>query len=210
VSLARTLWEANADLAERILAHGFVRGLGDGSLPVESFKSYVAQDAYFLDAFARAYGFCLANGTTRGDLHDFAGLIAGVLDELELHESYAARWHVELQGVTPIAATAAYVDFLLEIARRGDLGETIAAMTPCMRLYAFLGRSLSSGQVAPLYADWVTTYADPGFEALAMRLEVLLDKHATDCAAVRANYARAMDLEYGFFDANLRVLPTAH
>jgi len=203
VSLAATLWQASTPAAERILAHGFVRGLGDGSLPIDSFKGYVAQDAYFLEAFARAYAFCLANSTTREDLHDFADLIAGVRDELKLHTSYAERWRVGLTAVTPIAATAAYVDFLLEIARRGELGETIAAMTPCMRLYAFLGRSLSVGDAAPLYAEWVKTYADPGFEALAARLEALLDKHATDGAAVRANYARAMDLEYGFFDANL-------
>jgi thiaminase/transcriptional activator TenA len=203
VSLARTLWESNADLAERILAHGFVRGLGDGSLPVDCFKSYVAQDAYFLEAFARAYAFCLANSTTRADLNDFADLIAGVCDELELHKGYADRWQVDLTAVVPLAATQAYVDFLLGTARRGDLGETIAAMTPCMRLYAFLGRALSAGPVAPLYAEWVTAYADPGFEARAARLETLLERHATDSGPVRAHYARAMNLEYGFFDANL-------
>ena len=76
-------------------------------------------------------------------------------------------------------------------------------MTPCMRLYAFLGQSLAATEVAPLYGEWVKTYADPGFEALAARLEALLDRHATDSAAVRANYRRAMELEYGFFDANL-------
>jgi thiaminase/transcriptional activator TenA len=203
MSLAATLWAANREEAARILAHGFVRGLGDGSLPVESFKSYVAQDAYFLEAFARAYAFCLANGRSREDLYGFAELIQGVLDELKLHASYAERWQVDLGGVTPLAATSAYVDFLLETARRGDLGATIAAMTPCMRLYAFLGQALSVAKVAPRYADWVATYADPDFEGLAARLEALLDKHATDSAAVRANYRRAMDLEYGFFDANL-------
>ena len=203
MSLAATLWQANAGQAERILAHGFVRGLGDGSLPVESFKRYVAQDAYFLEAFARAYAFCLAHGTTREDLHGFDGLIAGVLDELELHRDFAARWQVALEGVVPIAATAAYVDFLLVTAKRGNLGETIAAMTPCMRLYAFLGCSLSAGRVASRYAEWVETYADPGFEALAVQLEALLDRHAGDSPTVRANYRRAMDLEYGFFDANL-------
>ncbi len=54
-------------------------------------------------------------------------------------------------------------------------------MTPCMRLYALLGR-LARGRtsVAPLYAEWVKTYADPGFEALAVRLEALLDLHAKD------------------------------
>src|SRR5262249_22194423 len=200
--LARTLWQANADWAQKILAHRFVRGLGDGSLSVASFKSYVAQDAYFLEAFARAYAFCLANSTARQDLHDFAELIAGVLDELKLHRSYAERWQVELAGVTPVAATQAYVGFLLTNARRGHLGDTLAAMTPCMRLYAWLGQTLGAGSVAPLYAEWVKTYADPGFETLAGRLENLLDQHASDSEPVRANYRRAMELEYAFFEAN--------
>lgn len=202
MSLARTLWQANADWAQKILAHPFVRGLGDGTLPLASFKGYVAQDAYFLEAFARAYAFCLANSMARQDLHDFAELIAGVLEELKLHKAYAERWQVELAGVTPVPATQAYVGFLLTNARRGRLGDTIAAMTPCMRLYAWLGQSLAKGKVAPLYAEWINTYADPGFEALAARLESLLDQHAADSEPVRANYRCAMELECGFFDAN--------
>jgi thiaminase/transcriptional activator TenA len=200
--LSQDLWAANADLAERILAHGFVRGLADGTLPITCFKGYVAQDAYFLEAFARAYAFCLANSTSHDDLQGFAGLIAGVLEELKLHKKYAERWQVDLTCAAPIEATSAYVDFLLATARRGALGETIAAMTPCMRLYAFLGRSLAATNVAPLYAEWVKTYSDPAFEALAVQLERLLDLHASDCEAVRSNYRRAMELEYGFFDAN--------
>ena len=203
MGLAKGLWEANGDWAERILTHGFVRGLADGSLPIESFKAYIAQDAYFLEAFARAYAFCLANSGDRQDLYDFAELIAGVLEELKLHRSYAERWMVPLAGVKPLSATEAYTSFLLSNARRGNLGDTIAAMTPCMRLYAWLGQTLAITEISSLYAEWVTTYSDPGFEALAARLEALLDRHATESDAVRANYRRAMELEYGFFDANL-------
>jgi thiaminase/transcriptional activator TenA len=202
MSLARQLWQGNADWAAKILAHPFVQGLGNGSLAVGAFKSYVAQDAYFLDAFARAYAFCLAHGTSREDLFGFSELIAGVLEELKLHKSYTEKLRVSLDGVTPLAATQAYVDFLLGNARQGNLGETIAGMTPCMRLYAWLGQTLAKKDVAPAYADWVKTYSDPGFEALAVRLEELLDQHAVDSPAVRANYRRAMELEYGFFDAN--------
>jgi thiaminase/transcriptional activator TenA len=203
MSLARDLWDANIDWAGRILAHGFVQGLGNGSLPAANFKSYVAQDAYFLDAYARAYALCLANGTSRDDVQVFSELISGVVEELRLHKSLTERLQIDLDGATPIGATRAYIDFLLDNARRGHLGETIAAMTPCTRLYAFLGQTLAKGDVAPAYADWVTTYADPGFEALAVRLEALLDRHATDSPAVRANYRRAMELEYRFFDANI-------
>ena len=118
MSLALHLWDINADLAARIRTHDFVQGLGNGSLPIENFKRYVAQDAYFLDAFARGYAFCLANGTSREDLYGFAELISGVVEELKLHKSYTERLQIDLSGVTPIAETKFYVEFLLNTARR--------------------------------------------------------------------------------------------
>src|ERR1700759_1927849 len=99
MSLAAELWKANSDWAKKILAHPFVQGLGDGSLAIGAFKSYVAQDAYFLDAFARAYAFCLAHGTSRDDLYGFSELIAGALDELKLHKSYTEKLQVNLDNV---------------------------------------------------------------------------------------------------------------
>ena len=60
-----------------------------------------------------------------------------------------------------------------------------------------------ANSVAKLYSEWVKTYADPEFEALAVQLEALLDLHAVDSEAVRANYRRAMELELGFFAAHI-------
>jgi thiaminase (transcriptional activator TenA) len=77
-------------------------------------------------------------------------------------------------------------------------------MTPCMRLYAYLGASLVlAGAVSAQnpYADWASTYAAPAFEALAARLERLLDRYASENAAVHTIYRRAMTLEVAFFDA---------
>ena len=204
MSLARALWEANTDLAETALEHRFVRGLVDGSLPVESFRSYVAQDAFFLESFARAYALALAHSDDQQGRRDFAELISGVIEELELHEGYAERWGVSLEGVEPVEATLAYTDFLLATASLGGVGETCAAMTPCMRLYAFLGQSLAEegyDEDNP-YSEWIKTYADPEFEALAAKLEALLDRYAKDTPAVRSAYRRAMALEIAFFEAN--------
>ncbi len=204
MSLAETLWEENEDLARATLEHRFVRGIAEGTLPLENFREYVAQDAFFLESFARAYALALANSPDVEGLHDFAGLLAGVLEELELHSGYAERWNVDLRGVAPGEATLAYTQFLLATAALGSVGETCAAMTPCMRLYAFLGRSLAEegyDEDNP-YAEWIETYSDPGFEELAATLEGLLDRYAGDELAIRNAYRRAMALELGFFEAN--------
>jgi thiaminase/transcriptional activator TenA len=206
VDLASRLWAANQDLAHASLRHAFVRGLADGSLPPACFRAYVAQDAYFLEAFARAYGLALARCTDRYGLEAFHTLIAGVLDELKLHASYAERWGVDLSQVEPAAATLAYTDFLLATAGLGTVGEICAALTPCMRLYAFLGKSLAAEgavQDANPYREWTATYAASSFESLAATLEDLLNRYAQDSPRVRSAYRRAMQLELAFFEVSL-------
>ena len=207
MSLAKALWEENADLARAALEHRFVRGLKDGSLPLGNFQEYIGQDAFFLEAFARAYVLALAHSPDRENLREFAELLSGVLEELGLHGRYVTEWGVRLENVSPGAATLAYTDFLRATAALKSVGETCAAMTPCMRLYAFLGQELPKeerGDNNP-YAEWIETYADPEFEALAARLEDLLDRHAQDGPTVRSHYRRAMTLELAFFEANAKV-----
>ncbi|HEU4421687.1 MAG TPA: TenA family protein [Pilimelia sp.] len=201
MSLADTLWQANADLAAAALAHPFVRGLADGSLPRAAFAGYIAQDAFFLESFARAYALALAHSPDRAGLDAFGDLLTGVREELAMHATYARRWGVDLAGVTPAPATLAYTDFLLATAALGGTGLTCAAMTPCMRLYAYLGQRLAAGPVGDDYVEWVKTYADPGFEDLAARLEGLLDTYLDDADRGAAAYRRAMRLELAFFDA---------
>ena len=197
MSLSAALWRASADAAAAALACPFVRGLGDGSLPLPAFQVYVAQDAVFLESFARAYALALARSRDRATLEAFADLVAGVLAELRLHAAYAERWGT-VAAAEPLPATSAYTDFLLATAALGEVGEICAAMAPCMRLYAHLGQSLDARAAGP-YGEWVRAYADPGFEALAATLEALLDRHAQDGPQVRRAYRRAMELELGFF-----------
>jgi thiaminase/transcriptional activator TenA len=206
VSLAQALWAANAEQAVEALAHPFVRGIADGSLPRETFAGYVAQDAFFLEAFARAYALALAASPDTETVLAFAGLIAGVRDEMSMHTTCAARWGVDSAAVVPAESTLAYTEFLMATAATGTTGVVCAAMTPCMRLYAHLGQSLAEAGTAPhsRYGSWVTTYASSAFASLADQLETLLDAHATDTPTVRAAYGRAMRLELAFFDAAYR------
>lgn len=81
-------------------------------------------------------------------------------------------------------ATKAYCDFLLATAGQeeqnahqnehstgfgGTTARIIAAMTPCMRLYAFLGQEIKRyvEQVSDHpYQQWIDAYSSPDFEVL--------------------------------------------
>jgi thiaminase/transcriptional activator TenA len=198
---AADLWRRNRDLADACLEHPFVQGIASGQLSLERFRVYVAQDAYFLEAFARGYALALARCPDREGIGVLKDLLAGVFEELQLHQGYAERWGISLSP-EPLPATSAYCDFLLSTASLEPSGHTVAAMTPCMRLYAFLGQRLSS-KLDPesLYREWVETYASADVEALASRLEDLLDRYGGDPERLAWLYRRAMELELAFFQA---------
>ena len=198
------LWQQNARLAGECLHHPFVRGLADGTLDTETFKRYVAQDAFFLNAFARAYAFAAARSQNMATFTQICELLNGVLRELQLHADYARELKIELDRVQPYPAVAVYTDFLLATAGQREPGETFAAMTPCMRLYGYLGTELAQtvGTENP-YQSWIATYSSPDFQALIARVESLLDAMAPDTQSVRDAYAHAMQCELNFFSAML-------
>ena len=203
-SLSESLWHRNRVLAQAALEHPFVRGIASGELPRARFAYYVGQDATFLDAFCRAYALALAKSPDYDGPIVFRELLDAAADELRLHQGYAARWEVDLHPA-PDSATSAYTNFLLAVAALEPVGHITAAMTPCMRLYAFLGQQLAA-QTKPEspYREWVMTYSSEQFESLARRLEVLLDRYGGDQDRLAVLYQQAMELELGFFDAAVR------
>ena len=111
------LWQLNADISRRCLDHPFVRGLADGTLAGAAFRAYVAQDTFFLHAFSRAYALAAVKTTDAAHVQLFQQLMTGVSDELELHAVFAAELGIDLDHVSPYAATSAYTEFLLHNAR---------------------------------------------------------------------------------------------
>jgi thiaminase/transcriptional activator TenA len=207
MSLARELWQASLEAADACLAHPFVRGIADGTLERERYRDFVAQDAAFLEAFARAYAHCLARSPEREGLYAFRELLDGVFRELELHRIASRELGIDLDHVRPAPATVSYTDFLADaVASGAGVGETLAAMTPCMRLYAYLGARMAAetgagARLPAAYRDWIATYAGEDFQALAALIESLLDRYATGSEREREHYRRAMELERAFFDS---------
>lgn len=202
MSLSQTLWQANQELAKASLTNPFVQGIGDGSLPKDKFAYYVGQDAFFLEAFARAYSIAAAKAPNWKSFQTFHSLAEGVLQELNLHQGYAKSWQVDIQAVEPGSATRQYTDFLLATAWSQPVGVTAVAMSPCMRLYAYLGQELAKGGIPThSYQDWITTYSSDEFEPLAQQLETLVDQLSVDDQLTRSTYQYAMICERDFFQA---------
>ncbi len=201
MTLSQRCWQANQDLAQACLNHPFVQGIYEGTLPRAKFAYYVGQEA-----FARAYSVAAAKAPDWDGFMTFHELAGGVLSELKLHGHYAQAWGVELSTVKPGGATRRYTDFLLATAWSQAAGITAIAMSPCMRLYAFIGQSLAEQGIPDHeYGDWVRTYSSDEFEPLAAQLEALVDQYSQDDELATETFRYAMQCEYDFFDAAWRI-----
>ena len=78
MKLSQRLWRSHLELAQASLKHPFVQGIYDGTLQKEKFAYYVGQDAFFLEAFARAYSIAAAKApdwSVFNTLHELAGAV---------------------------------------------------------------------------------------------------------------------------------------
>ncbi|KAJ0404297.1 hypothetical protein P43SY_003210 [Pythium insidiosum] len=235
--IAQRLWLQAERKASESLFHPFVAALAAGSLPKADFQAFLLQDAYYLHAFAKAFAFAADfQAFLLQDayyLHAFAKafafavtkcpssphsltivrLMGGIEEELRTHAAFLESFGVELFQVETATATPAtenYVEFLLSTAKRRDTAvEIIAAMTPCMRLYAFLGQKIAAAQSSDdsnstPYQRWIDTYSTKEFEVCAIETETLLNELAeiekVGFETLQPLYNNAMELELRFFE----------
>ena len=175
MAITKKLWESNSDLALLSLKSKFVQGLKNGNLPKIIFQEYVAQDYFFLESFSRAYGLAVSKSKNQNSKKVLSQLLEGVSEELILHETYAKEWDIDLTNNFIKPATQNYTDFLDEVSKKQSAVEIMFAMTPCMRLYSWIGKSLSNKVLNNPYKEWIITYSDESFDNLAKSLENLID-----------------------------------
>ena len=195
-NLHKSLWNLNIGIANKCLNHPFVQGMKKGSLNENAFKIYVAQDAFFLRAFRQAYALAIAKCDDTETAKIFHKLMAGVLEELNLHKEYSRKLGIDIDNVKPLPACRAYTDFLLRIAYQKGIDEIVAAIAPCMVLYAFIGKEIAKGyNKESKFSKWVETYSSEDMQNLAKQMEELLDMVAKDTEEVRDAYSYAMACE---------------
>ncbi|KAK1241803.1 hypothetical protein MKX07_007626 [Trichoderma sp. CBMAI-0711] len=95
------------DVWNEFLYHPFVMALGNGTLPLESFKGYIIQDYLYLIHFSRANALAAYKAKTIGDISRSNEIITHILHEMKLHVNYCNSFGIskpeieateELQG----------------------------------------------------------------------------------------------------------------
>jgi thiaminase (transcriptional activator TenA) len=193
-SFTSQLWQGISDIYGAILAHPFLTGLTDGSLPQDAFAFYVVQDALYLRSYSGALAAIADRAPDTAARQMFARHAAdAVAVEQTLHGSLLAEL-----GVDPAAAgaaeaaptTLAYTSYLLATVTGGSYAEGVGAVLPCYWIYWEVGQELlRRGSPDPRYQRWIDMYGGEEFGGVVQ--EVLTVTDGLGAALAPAERARA-------------------
>lgn len=178
-----SLRKSAAAIWRKELRHPFVRGIADGSLPLERFQFYLRQDYIFLIEYCRVFALAAAKARDLDTVAFFSRLLHDTNHvEMELHRQYCARLGVgrgELERTAPAPITHAYTRHLLGVAWSGTLEDIVATVLPCQLGYAELATALARASAnwnTSAYAEWIRMYSSAEFVASAEKLRAMLDE----------------------------------
>ncbi|HET7264829.1 MAG TPA: thiaminase II [bacterium] len=216
MSLFARLQEDAAPIRERILAHPFVRGLGDGTLPGDQYQYYLRQDYLFLIEYCRV----LALAAARADEVAIAGRFSDLLNqtlnvEMDLHRETCWACGISpetLEDTRPSATTLGYTNHLRLVAETKALVSIVTAILPCAHGYWEIASALRARGLprVPAYENWIKAYTADEYAAAAHWLAGLLDRLGEeisihDEAALREIFLTSVRYEYLFWETAQRM-----
>lgn len=152
------------------LEHPFVKGLADGTLPLDRFRYYMIQDSLYIVNYARAMAWV---APLMPDVKDILAMLDAAKEsfkiEVVLKERYFKQFGITMQDALkaePAPTCKAYMDHLFRYTRNGTLAEGMAAILPCGWVYVEIGHIFTRDKEIPEahpYKSWLMTYAVPEF-----------------------------------------------
>lgn len=185
MTVSQRLREAARPIWDRCLAHPFVTGIGDGTLPAEKFQYFMLQDYLYLFDYARVFALGVVKARDAALMRTFAQNVDAILGgEMNIHRAYMERLGIseaQVLAVKPALDNLSYTHYMLSVAERGGPAEIAAAILACSWSYAEIGQALAKLPGAtehPFYGEWIQGYASRDYDATNRALIELMDRLA--------------------------------
>lgn len=180
---------------EEMLAHPFLQRTRDGTIPFDTFATWMRQDYLFVEAGIPFMSLLLAKAPERHRAGHSA-VIAMLERELELFRERARAVGVELGRAEPAFANHAYIQFLLATAYRESYACGYAVLYAAEKAYHDSWRVVREGidRGSPWF-PFVENWAGEAFAGYVAQLERELDALAAGAGAEeRARMAELFEL----------------
>lgn len=200
-------WSEASGIFADIIGHPFIIELADGSLSIERFRRYIAQDELYLGNYGRqmfAFAAMIENPSQKEMFIEFAQ--AGMEGEKAMHELMIARFGID-SSASPSKVTAAYNAHTEAAIRTGRKEIAFASLLPCIWIYNEVGKYLkiiSLTEDNP-YGEWIDEYGNEEFSAAVEKVLSMINEYADNAdKATRAEmtnqFREGVKFEYEFWD----------
>ena len=193
--------------------HEFVNEIGEGTLPIESFRYYLEQDYIFLIHFSRAWALAVYKSSSVAEMQWATEILHSTINtEMSLHVGFSERFGVsqeQLENTKEAQANLAYTRFVLDKGLAGDLLDLYVALMPCVVGYAEIGNRLSLEYDSVLadnpYREWIEMYSSEEYQTLAIKSISVLERICRERGGMsridelKATFRSATVLEEGFW-----------
>ena len=177
------IWEA-------FHTHPFVRGIADGTLPVEKFRYFMIQDYLYLIEYAKVFAVGAAKAADPEIMRVFAGYVTQILSgEMDIHKGYMERLGIRVADAEKARMAQdnlSYTSYMLRVAYEGGPGEVCAAILPCAVSYEIIARKMVEDNPAcsehPFYGEWIRGYASEDYHNENEKLKKITDLAADGCS----------------------------
>ena len=180
---------------QQMVDHPFLVHTRDGTIPFETFATWMRQDYLFADGTIPFISILLAKAPEK-----HRGFLSGVLSmlqkELELFRERAAAVGVDLREVAPLLVNHAYLQFLLATAYRETYPCGFTVLYVAEKAYHDSWREVLTGidRSSPWF-PFVENWGGVAFAGYVTHLEGELDALAADAGATeRARMAELFEL----------------
>jgi thiaminase/transcriptional activator TenA len=201
-------WEHIQPIYQKIISMPFIQELTDGTLPLDKFQFYMAQDSHYLEHFGRSLSMIAARMPEIKDALAFIRFAEGaIVVENALHESYFKDFNIAVKGIMQPTCHH-YAHFLKSTASTENIEVAVAAVLPCFWIYQEVGDYIygQQKQTNNPYQKWIDTYAGEAYGQLVQQAIAICDAIAARCTesqqlSMREAFITASELEFQFWDS---------
>ncbi|KAG5949800.1 hypothetical protein E4U53_005753 [Claviceps sorghi] len=201
------------DVWRRFVHHPFVMAIGDGSLPLESFKRYLVQDYLYLVHFSRANALAAYKSNHVEEITKSNAIVGHIMREMQLHIRYCQSFGIseaEMRSAEEEQACTAYTRYILDVGQSQDWLALQMALAPCLLGYGAVAKMLYAHESTRrdegnTYWPWIQNYvADDYVQAVKLGSE-LLEEHMQLQSPNRIEelvnvFIHATKMELGFWE----------
>lgn len=172
-------------LWERMLSHPFLIQTRDGTIPYDTFVSWMRQDYLFVEAAIPFLAALIPKGPA-SHWEPLTQAIGALIRELRLFEERAEAVGVEIKGTQPSFTTHAYSQFLLATVQNASYEEAYTVLYAAEKAYHDSWKMVRKGLDADSpWWPFVENWAGPEFGAYVGYLQLELDKLAKEAGPER-------------------------